>query len=179
MRIRTSRIKKAAMAASLGAFMMLQVTPAQASGPAMTPPEGFMVMDVVDVWDIAGDTITAVAGPRTCSVTASTPVVSANQVAGSGSTSCNKTYAKMTITVCIQSKQAFVSEQTTWEDVRCNPTKAALNSSGLNDTARAQCLPGAMLYRTKVVAEGFNADSSDAAFFAMLHSGSTLQDCLL
>ncbi|HYO60918.1 MAG TPA: hypothetical protein VEU29_03360 [Actinomycetota bacterium] len=167
------------MAASLGAFMLLQVTPAQASAPEMTQPEGSMSMNIIDVWDISGDTITGVAGPRTCSVTASTPVVSANQMAGSGSTSCNKTYAKMTITVCIQAKQAFVAEQTTWEDVRCNPTKAALNSSGLNDTARAQCLPGAMLYRTRVVAEGFNADSSDPQFLGILHSGSTLQDCFL
>lgn len=178
MTIRKSWIKKAAMAASVGAFMMLQVAPAQAT-PAPTPAEGYGTMDVLDAWVITGDTITGVAGPRTCSITASTPVVDANQMAGSGSTSCNRTYAKMTLTVCIQAKQAFAAEQTTWEDVRCNPTKAALSSSSLNDTTRAQCMPGSMLYRTRVVAEGFNADSSDPQFAAVMHSGSKLEDCFL
>lgn len=171
------RIRRIAVAGVIGAALLMSAAPAHAQ--VVETPKGSIEMDVLDVWDITGDTITAVAGPRSCTVTASTPTNSANQVAGSGSVSCNKRYAKMTLTVCIQAKQPFVSEQTSWEDVDCNPTKAQLNTTGLNDTATAPCLPGPMLYRTKVTAEGFNADSSDPAFVGIIHSGSALYDCFL
>lgn len=167
------------LAAVLSAAMV-----ATAAGPARAEvveeaPEAQVSGDFVDAWSLVGNTVTALLGSRSCTVTASTPVNSANQVAGSGSVSCTKRYAKLTLTVCIQAKQAFVSEETTWEDQRCNPTKAALNSSSLNDTVVAPCLPGPWRYRTKVTAEGFNADSSEPVFTAMIMSGSALYDCFL
>lgn len=135
--------------------------------------------NVVDAWEIVGDSVNLLMGPRSCTISASPPANSANLVVGSGSVGCNKNYAKLTLTVCIQAKQAFVAEQTTWEDAGCSPTKAALNSKNLSGSASASCRPGPWLYRTRTTAEGFNADSSDPVFTGIIHSGSQLFDCFL
>lgn len=133
----------------------------------------------VDVWTSAGGVVNALVGPRSCTISASAPVVSANQVAGSGSVRCNQIWDKLTLTVCVQWRQAFVNEDATWQDAGCAPTKAALSTDRLNSTATGPCAPGAVRYRTKVVAEGFDADSSDPAFTGMIVSSWVLKDCFL
>lgn len=135
---------------------------------------------MVDVWDSAGDVVNALVGPRACTISASTPVNSANQMAGSGSVRCNEIWDKLTLTVCIQWRQAFVNEDATWADAGCAPTKAQLTTDRLNSTATAPCQPGAVLYRTRTVAEGFQADSADPAFTGTIFSRPTSPtDCFL
>jgi len=175
---RSKKFKHVALVAAALSSVMLVHTAAPARADAS--PEGAEASvsgAAVDAWSVVGDTLTTLVGERSCTITASAPVVSANQVAGSGSVACNKTYAKLTLTVCIQAKQAFVTEETTWQELRCNPTKAALNSKSLNDTVVAQCLPQPWIYRTQATAEGFFADSSEREMLAIIHSPRRLYDC--
>lgn len=169
-------VRFALLGCAMSAVMMVSggAQAAELEGPSATSDGA-----LVDVWGSAGGTVNALVGPRSCTVSASTPVNSANQMAGSGSVSCNEAWDKLTLTVCVQWRQAFVNEDATWQDAGCAPPKAQLGASRLNSTATAPCQPGAVLYRTKTTAEGFQADSGDPAFTGIIISSSTVKDCFL
>lgn len=165
------------IAALLAVALLVPATSAKASESAIAGAEASVDGMFVDAWQLVGNTVNLLLGDTSCTITASSPVQDANLVAGSGSVSCTRPFAKLTLTVCIQAKQPFVNESTTWEDIGCAPTKAQINSASLSETAKAACLAAPMLYRTHVTAEGFRADSGDPAYSAMIQSAQKLIDC--
>ena len=156
-------------------YMVMTAAPAHAR-----PQNGASYLvtgDVVDAWRVVGNSVNALLADTRCSVTASTPVQDANLITGSGAVSCNRQFAKISLTVCVQAKQAFAAEEATWQNIGCGPEKVALNSSGLTQSATAACVPGNMLYRTHVEGKAFRAETADPAFAAIITSNYTLKNC--
>lgn len=132
----------------------------------------------VSAWDVGGNVVNLVLGPKRCSVTAFTPFQSANQVKGRGTVTCNEAYALLTLEVCVQVKAAADSNGLTWQNAGCQPLKAARDATSLSDTATGACIGEAAAYRTFVHAEGFDDDDdTDPAFEAMIVSNQALFDC--
>lgn len=145
---------------------------------AVDAPEASFNGAPIDGWQVVGNTVNALLGTTSCTISASTPVNDANLVSGSGSVNCNRSWPKLTLTVCIHGKPSFVSGEEGWQELGCAPTKAALNSSSLSATATVPCQPGPWRYRTHVTSEGFRTDG-ELGFAAMIQSGSAQYDCFL
>lgn len=125
----------------------------------------------VDSWQIIGNALNLTVGPDSCTLTVN------DNGFGTGSVSCSKRYALLSLQVCIQVRQAFVSEETSWQSLgSCEPLQA-LNSSYLQDQASATCIPGPAYYRTVVTAEGNNPQDSDPAFAGFIKSAKLLLNC--
>lgn len=108
----------------------------------------------VDPWTDAGTVVNSALGPRSCTISATSPTLSAGTVSASGSVSCTARHDEVEITVCIQFKEPFLPESVTWQDYRCNSNQR-MNATGTSTTASGPCSLGTWSYRTKVVAAGY------------------------
>jgi hypothetical protein len=170
----------AIVGACLVASALVAVSPGLASAQVIpTDRIATVTGPAVDGWGMAGNTLTALIGPRSCSITANTPFRSANQVKGHGEVTCSRAWDVLTLEVCVQAEQAAADDGgLTWQNAGCQPQKAGNNSSHLQDTATAACLPQATSYRTWVHAEGFTDDNPDQpAFAATLTSPEAVFNC--
>lgn len=174
-----SRVFGRAVLTGVVAVMMALPTTSAGAQAAIDAPEASFTGAAVDAWQLVGNTINGLVGTSECSISASTPVNSSNVVSGAGSVGCNRAWAKLTLTVCIQGRPAFVNADEGWQELGCAPPRTALSSSGLSSSHTVQCQPTAWRYRTHVTAEGFRADSADPGFTAMITSSTLLADCFL
>lgn len=172
-------LSRALVGAALVVSMMAPVGSTAIAGDALDAPEASVNGVLIDGWDDIGDVVNAQLGTTTCTISASTPVNDENLVTGSGSVSCTKTWAKLTLTVCIHGRPAFVTNDEGWQELGCGPMKAGLNSTGMSATATVPCQPTAWRYRTHVTAEGFRADSGEPGFAGMITSSAVTYDCFL
>lgn len=171
-------LSRTIIAGAVIASMMVPFGTTAIAGEVEDAPEASLNGAPIDSWAIVGNTVNALLGTTSCTISASTPVNDANLVSGSGSVKCNRSWPKLTLTVCIHGKPAFVSGDEGWQQLGCAPTKAALNSSSLSATATVPCQPGPWRYRTHVTSEGFRTDG-EVGFAAMIQSSSALYDCFL
>lgn len=170
--------KRSKLVAAVAMAVMAALSVLPATGTAWADEEVEAgVTTTVDSWQIIGNTLNLVVGPHSCTLTANSPTNSANKVYGTGSVSCTKKYALLSLQVCLQARQAFVSEESSWQNIGACEPKQALNSSYLDDQASATCIPGPAYYRTVVTAEGYNSQDSDPAFGGFIKSGKVLFNC--
>jgi hypothetical protein len=107
-----------------------------------------------DVWEDVGGVVNSLVGPRTCSLSASSPTLTAGTVRASASVSCNRTLDEVEVEVCIQVRQAVVSETVTWVNHACS-ANAKPRASFVGATAMGPCLVGTWNYRTVASGGGY------------------------
>lgn len=178
MRKKTGAVMAMCIAASLVGAMHPAAASAQVSEKAATAS---VTGPAVDSWDVAGGALNLLIGSTTCTLSADTPFRSANQVKGHGAVNCSRTWDLLTLQVCVQVKQAAADDGgATWQPAACQPLKQARNSSSLQDTATAQCVPNAAAYRTFTEAKGFRQDDhTNPAFDGIITSGQAVFDCAI
>lgn len=171
------RRKRSAVVAAVSMAVLAALSILPATGTAWADEEvDAGVTTVVDSWSAVGGVLNLTVGGTSCTLTANTPTLSANKVYGYGSVSCTRRFPLLTLEVCIQARQAFVSEETSWQHIGCAATKKALNASFLDDTANAACIPGPAYYRTVTTAEGFASDG-EKVMGGFIKSNKVLYNC--
>lgn len=135
---------------------------------------GSMVPAHADVWEDAGSVVNALVGPRSCSLSATPPTLSAGTVRSTASVSCNRVFDEIEVEVCIQVRQGVVSESLTWQNYVCG-ANARPRTSSVSATAAGPCLPGTWSYRT--VASGGGYVGGETPWTGIVVSGPVTYTC--
>ena len=136
--------------------------------------------DEIDPWNDISNTANDLLG-RNCGISAGAPrleeasprgaaLTTIDLVVADATMNCGQRYDEVAVTVCIQVRQAIVSESLTWQDLRCQPGPPKTNSTSAEGSVSAPCLTGKWAYRTKIIGEAHKLGSESAAAVLVTHS---------